>query len=221
MTELLQKIADRPAIDLPDGLHQAAVLLVEGRACTVEIDGLALPARRAAGCLLAPEPGDLVLLSVAEGGAYVLSVLERAAADRPGTLDHAAGLAIEASAGDVTLRAAGTVGLIGGETVHLAGRDLLMQAHTASLTAERSFVRSQDTTLQGDQVSVIAQTIKTLADRSIGSFKSVLRKISGVDHTQASQHSVEATELLSLRGRQSMVTARSDIRIDAERIHIG
>lgn len=230
MTELLAMLAQPAPRDtesaedtVPDGLHHGIVVhpADANGDCAVEIEGPTLAARRAAGCLLAPEPDDLVLLSASGGAIYVLSVLERAAADRPARLDHASGLSIEAARGDIALRAGGTASLIGGRGAHIAAPDLTITARSAALSAERSFVRSQEATLHADRLTVVAELLKTLVDRSIGSFQSVLRKIAGVDHTQAHTHSVDAQELLSLRGRQGMVSARSDMRIDAERIHIG
>ena len=82
-----------PLPTLPAG----RVRLGEGDRCTVtlEDDGTDVVARRAASCLLAPEPGDRVLLTL-QPEPFVLAVLERDA-DRVARLEIEGNAALKAS----------------------------------------------------------------------------------------------------------------------------
>ena len=91
----------------PPALPAGRVRLGEGDRCTVTLDdGSDLVARRAASCLLAPEPGDRVLLTL-QPEPFVLAVLER---------DHDRAARLEVR-GDAVMTTSGELTLEGNEGV--------------------------------------------------------------------------------------------------------
>jgi len=70
-------------------------------------------------------------------------------------------------------------------------------------------------------VTTIAEKIDTVAKTLLQKLKNSIRTIEGVDQTNAQDAITTVRNLYSLRSRQAAILARKDIKIDAERIHMG
>lgn len=228
-TETLQH--DAPAATYAAALAAspapAGATLVEGVVRTVapvwlidtgDGDCSAVPA---ASCLVRPEPGDKVLLCRVGGDrGYILAVLERAAAATPVTVAAPDGLAFEADRGDVTVRAGGNVTLIGTEAMTLATARLTVRATTATIIADEALADAERLTARTGRLTLVAERVDQMVDHLTARFNHVLRLVTGVDRTQATTIAHEAREELSLRGQRAFISAREDVRIDGERIHL-
>ena len=109
---------------VPDGEHASpadasAVLIARnGRDVQISRDGCVSEARVAFGCVVQPEPGDRVLIGMADGTIWVTSVLERSS-DAPMRLWAEGDVSIISMRGDVSLMAARCVNLDAGERAGL------------------------------------------------------------------------------------------------------
>lgn len=205
----------------------AAAALVEGVVRTVapvwlidigDGDCSAVPA---ASCLVRPEPGDKVLLCrVGADRGYILAVLERAAAATPVTVSAPDGLTFEADRGDVSVRAGGAVTLVGTEATTIATAQLTVRAATATMIAEEALADAERLTARTGRLTLVAERVDQMVDHLTARFNHVLRLVTGVDRTQATTIAHEAREELSLRGQRAFISAREDVRIDGERIHL-
>jgi len=153
-------------------------------------------ARRAVSCLVTPVPGDRVLAATAGEQCYVLAVLERA--------DSAAPLAIETE-GDLVLSArrisikAGVFDLVA-EAANLVGHAFNSLFRTSKRVAGTDETIAQSTTVSAhERVSVIA----------------------GSDVHKAGVFSQNIESALAQSAHTAVVTAKTDIRLNAERINVG
>ena len=71
------------------------------------------------------------------------------------------------------------------------------------------------------QVKTIADRVETVAMHWLQKLTHSFRQVEGVDQlkTRDSIHTVE--NLYSMRSRQAAILAKKDIKVDAERIHMG
>lgn len=173
-------------------------------ACEIEHAGGAGRANRAASCVLRPEAGDLVLCAVTDQGLYILAVLERAAAT-PAVWADAAG-------GPVALEAP----------------QLSVRAEDVELAARRARIRIDDFGFVGrvarsvvDSAESVARRLTWAADTVLGRAHTYVRNTAGSDIASAGQITRRAEGTLTQQSRHGIMTAKGEMRIDAERIDMG
>lgn len=200
----------------PAGLAEAKVLSVldevtadaKGRSprptVFLEIDGESKAGRQAASCLLALRPGDLVLCALTPRVTYVLHVLERA------------------EAGPACLSAPDARALV------LKQEHIAIEAEELSASAGRTRVRSADIRVVAktvaavsESVSLVAEWIKRVAGRETVSVADAVHTARGTYTVQAESILQEASAIMSARSELTVIDAKSDVRVNAERISMG
>jgi hypothetical protein len=176
-------------------------------------------ARRAAGCLLAPRPGDLVL--VLEGGAdeerFILSVLDRASG--PSVLEFPGGLEVRAPGGDVLIGSrtfgveASQEAAIASPRLSLAAGDASMRFGVLDLLARKLEAGLEQVTSACDSVRFAASTFWSRIGRSFGSV--------GFALTRAKRMRVEVEGRFGVKSGQASILAKDEVTVDADRINIG
>lgn len=175
--------------------------------------------RRAASCLLAPAPHDLVLVARVGGGGYVLSVLER---------DEAAAARLEVQ-GDLEIRPTGRLQIAAPEGVSLAsGEEVALIAPRVSVRAEEgdfSIARLRhlgaEAIAEIAKVKLTAGTFDAVVERVTSRVKRSFRTVEELDRLKAHRIDYAAEEGLELHGRNAVVTAEELVKLDGEQVHIG
>lgn len=148
-------------------------------------------ARRAAGCLLMPEPGDTVLLYLPATdkatSAYVLSVLER-----------------ESQEGELALP----------EQTAMTARRLELKTESLAMTG-RVLVQTFES------VRNLAGRILERAGQRLGLYGRQIERVSDVQETTAGRVRLSARESLRLRSRNADIRAEQSVIMDAEKLKIG
>jgi hypothetical protein len=173
----------------------AGVLVALDQGCVIE-------ARRAAGCLLRPEPGDTVLVHAPEAGeAYLLCVLEKAA-----------GAAVLDASQDLRIQAAGRLELAAPE-VRLHGKagrfdflglDLLVGALTTKAGSISSVAAAVDSRV-GDLTQTIRLAVRQVETEVVraGGIRQFIR------------------DRFLVRSGQTTIIAQDDVTVDAKKINLG
>lgn len=206
-----------PAIEIEYGTVQSSVedkFIIQ---CQADI----FTARRAFSCVVNPEAGDEVMFSHDSKQNYcILAII-----DRPD--QQCAKLSFP---GDVTIESArGEVSLVGQKGLQFASPEsIALRASKVNVMAARGLINIDDVTLTGEKatshisgLTVFAKSLDTVADRVSQKLKNSFRVIEGVDQTRAGDVLTTIKNLFSLRSRQSAIIAKKDIKIDAQRIHMG
>lgn len=169
-------------------------------------------ARRATGCIVAPAPGDRVLVVLGAGLCHVLTVL-----DRPGE-------------GEATLEAADGRGLtLRGPDIRIeAGRRLVAAAPEVTVETAAARVVAGAATLLGRVVTIVGDGLKAawrrqeiaveLQTQRLGERVTV---VAGADVTEAETSLLTVAGVMTTSVGSAVTTARQDLRFDAERVSIG
>lgn len=187
-------------------------VLVTGKAGMVR-------AQRAASCLLAPQPRDMVLLALLDDGtAWVLAVLRRHA-----DADRAAELRLP-------------------ERTALRARELDIQADGARLAAERLDLRGESLSLAGEAVGItsrlltmggqmlfqgfsvmrtLARSLGEKAARRTGRYGALDEKVDGLARRAAGRAQTAVETSWRLRAENADMRAEKLVDIDADRIKVG
>jgi len=209
----------------PGGISMATVVAcdADGDFCDVTLaDGhRPLRCRRPARCLLLPAPGDTVMVAGPHDDAlYVIAVV--AQADR-----RQATLAVD---GDLRLHSKR-----GGIAIHSAGA-LDLQSDTAvatrapqwSLTAERGQCSVSELDYQGAEVRFsvlvsrfVGHACEVVLDRLHLLTRSSFRITEEVEQVRAGQIDIQASRTLRLHAKNTLVTSKELVKVDAEQIHMG
>ncbi len=177
-------------------------------------------ARKAASCLVAPRPGDLVDLSLVEGGdCWIVAVLER---------DDAASLEL-AVPGDIDLKAGGRVRvgakqgieLVAEESVSVVTGRVEVRSVEVRATFERLNALGKLLHQQIEKVRSVSSTVDVVAERMSQTFERCYRFVGESDTLRARRVDVQAEETLRIHGNNAVVTAEGLVKLDGGQIHMG
>lgn len=176
----------------------------DGAAFAILHRGQSENAMRAFSCLVEPEPGDLVLVSRAEGALWILAVLARrgGAAMRLAMPDGA------------------TIAAEGGR-LNLAAKTLVMQAEDAQLAARSLEVTAGRTDAHLGRVSLLAEAIETIAQRIMGRFRRSYRFIEENEQVRARDIDQRASGHMHIRGDTTTLQGGALVKLQASQIHLG
>jgi hypothetical protein len=177
--------------------------------------------QRAFSCIVEPQAGDSVLFSIDERNqGHILAVLERAGKQST-ALDFPADVTIRADSGRVHVDANKGVGLSSREGIDLLADKVSVHAKTGLLNIANLRTIGQSLVAQIEHVQSYAHTLESVADQLVQKLKNSFRRIEVLDQVKShdSIHTVE--NLYSVKSKQAAILAEKDIKVDAERIHMG
>jgi hypothetical protein len=212
----------RSADQAPEAaLREARVIFIDGADASIRIDGRLLPARIAFSCLVRPAPDDLCLCARLENGDHcILGILERPGSQdmtlsfpADATLASDNGALAFASGKSLTLASDGALTCISDRVVHKSREAVVDYATVVA--------RGEDLKASYTRVTLIGQTISTVARQAIQKFVSYIRHTEEVDQIKAGQMTRGVDGLYALDSKYTMMTSKKDTKIDAERIFMG
>jgi hypothetical protein len=206
-------------------LAGAGTTLETGRVTAVEPTiRVALPmgeveAKRARGCLVEPEVGDVVLCAMLgaspasdAAAVFVLSVLEGSAGASV-KLAAEGDLEIASRAGRVAVKSAVGVEIAGGEVALLGRKGTVAMGELGIL--------GRALRVEVTRAALVAEEVESLCARVLTRARQVLRFVETRDVTRAGSVEVKAQRSLVLRGERCVVAARAVAKVDGEQVHLG
>jgi Protein of unknown function (DUF3540) len=209
-------------LDLREAVQEVgSVARVDGGALWVKGEGFEYKARRASSCLLAPEPGDLVLVaSLPSGACFVVAILERTGATPP-TLTAEGDLTVRLPQGKFVVAAQDGIELVASKAVQIVAGAFQVNAVDGSLVFERLSVLSTFVRAEVERVKTFAGTIDSVVDRVTERVKRVYRTVEEFEQVRAERIDYQAEKTLNLRAENALLTAEQLVKIDGEQIHLG
>lgn len=193
------------------GLVHARVSRIAGSVVEMEIERGILRGRVAFSCLVAPQPGDLVLCDCTDPDcAFILSVLER----MQGTAS------VLQFPGEVVVQAKSTTFLCRDALNFFADRTL-HKSRTAVIDAAEVTATGKELHASFNNIRLIGQMINTMARHMVERVKTYLRQTEDHDQLQAGQMTRKAEGLYCMESHHTVMVSRKDTKIDGERIHMG
>ncbi len=195
------------------GLEEATVESVSESGVLVASPNGIERASTAVSCLVKPCVGDTVLLSrVAPSRLYILAILERSAATGEDVSLEFSGSVSISSAENVTIASKHTK--VAGQELDLVGRDLSFTSNTL-----KSF--SDSTMLSSKTMRFASQTLNVIGQHMSRHLKSFVSMVSDHEVRKAGNVTEQVTEFKLDQSKHSIIDVRKDLKIDAERIHMG
>jgi hypothetical protein len=169
-------------------------------------------ATRAASCLVAPEPGDSVLLCTAGADTFVLAVLVRA---QPSALTIA-----PSDCGELVV-GADVVRLAAGRELQAAAPSIAVHTRTVSIVADVATLLGRLMTVAGQRLRTTVGTQEIAAVTQSSKVGTRVSIVDGADILEAADVSQRVTGTLTSHAGVAVMTAATDIRLDAQRVSVG
>ncbi len=209
-----------------DRLRIGVVRLREGDAFSVAIErepgawhSPELIAPRAASCLLAPEPGNRVLVACAPEP-FILAVLERSE-QATARVEFAGDVAIASRTGHLDLAGPQGVRVTAGKAIALLSKTLSVKTGRAELLADRLTSVVKTAIANVDQLGLVTRSYDLVAERITERAARAYRFIAELDQLRARHFDYRAEHSAQIKGETTVVTARQVIKVDGEQVHIG
>lgn len=177
-------------------------------------------ARRAASCLLEPEPGDQVLVSGRADSIYIIAVLERAG-NAPARLVVDGDASLRASGGSFTLCADKDLCLSTPARLAQDAAELVVQAQRGTLVIGKLKAFGQELCASIGSVKLIGNVLETFVGKLSQFAKNSLRAVEGVDQLRCGSIDYECERTLNLHGREILATADGLVKVDGSQIQLG
>lgn len=218
----------------PSGISMAKVVASHSddrHEVLVAGDSRALACVRAASCLLVPAPGDTVMVagpgdsgnkseSENENELYLIAVVAQADA-RQAVLAVNGDLTLASRHGAVAVRSAGALELQSDTAVATRAPEWQLnaergQCHVASLDYQGAEVRFSVLVSR-----VVGRACEVVLDRLHLLTRSSFRLTEDVEQVRAGQIDMQASGTLRLHAKNTLVTSKELVKVDAEQIHMG
>jgi len=188
---------------------------------TVESHCATYEARRAVSCLIAPQQNDKVLLAGNfSEGLYILSVLEREAGQDQ-TVSFQGDVAFSVKNGRLTINSEEGIRLTSAGNINLASPELNVHSLKSEVHIHHLIFSGSFWAGKVEKIRMAVTVFDAFIERLTQKIKRSYRTVEQIDRLRAGRLDYLVEKLLSLRGKYSMLTAKEDIKIDAERIHMG
>lgn len=171
-------------------------------------------------CLVTPEAGDKVLINVAGKENHILAIVERPQSNDM-KLGFSGNVSMEAASGDIKLTAAKSVSVVSGEQATIASADLKVSALKTQIHSDKMAVSGDELNSQWREITSVSQAVNMIVDRLTQRLKNCFKRVEGVEQKTSQNYLQTIDKTMSIRSRDAMVTARKDVKIDGERIHMG
>ena len=206
----------------PEVAYQAAgrITRAQGALFTVLSGSAEYDACRATSCLLEPQEGDTVLLSIVPGRrTYVVAVLEREA--EGGRLAFDGDTELQVRNGTLVLAAGDGIDLVSTGAVRVTSDEVKITTRAADVVLDQLGLVGGAVQANVQRVKVVAETIDQAADRVVQRLKRAYRFVAEMDQTRAQRIELSAEKSLNLHAENAVVTARELVKVDGSQIHMG
>jgi len=177
-------------------------------------------ARTAFSCLVAPVVGDIVLVNQSANAYHVLAVLERSA-EQDMTLSFPANVKMQATQGKLDLISTEDISLLTSAETHLIASKLNMTSGNMDVTTGKLTSRTKEVESHSQSVKLYTDIINTVAKQITQRTEILVRWVEGVETLNIGNLIQTVRKNYTSHSHQAVITARKDMRIDGERIHMG
>lgn len=191
-----------------------------GRDFMVHSERGVLRATLAFSCLVTPEAGDRVLINACLNESHIIAIIERKHANDM-KLAFPGNVAMEAKAGDINLTTANKISLTSAQSTQISSATLAVNVLNANVRAEKLSISGDSVTSQWRDVTSISDAMNLIVERMSQRFKNSFKQVEGVEQKNSQNYLQNVNQTLSVRSRDAVITARKDVKIDGERIHMG
>lgn len=198
----------------------ARVKAVTDNAIVIDTDNGIINARRAFSCIVAIEVDDIVLVSQMRSVCYVLSILERPESDAL-AIDFDGDVTMKTRAGKMDLQSAKGINLASATGASITATKLNFTSPEIGLHAKSVDANVNDVTARSNNIRLNTGVLDVVASQISQKTDILVRWVENVETLSIGNLIQKVRKNMTSHSDQAVITASKDMRIDAERIHMG
>lgn len=172
-------------------------------------------------CVVKPQVDDKVMyVREPDGNCYILAILERNVRSET-IMSFPGDMTIETTKGHVSIAGNAGINLSTDTTIDIHSSDINVSASKGRLNVSETHATGDTFSGRLNRVQLISESIDTVAKRATQRLKTCYRWVEQIEQTTAGQLIQKVNNLFSVRARQTAITAKEDVKVDGERIHLG
>lgn len=177
--------------------------------------------KKAVSCLVEPGKGSRVLMAGYPGGdCYILSVLEYGI-DNKCSIQFDGDVELITKNGQFQIAAQKGIDMVTADTINMVSSGLKVHSSRAEITISRLLYMGSSMFAQISKIKILATTIDSTIRRLTQKLMRSYRTVDDIDQIKAGKIDYNAENVMSLRGKYSLFTAKKDVKIDGKMIHMG
>lgn len=177
-------------------------------------------AKQAFSCVINPEIGDRVLVNQCDGECYILAIVDRPTNDDM-TIAFPGNAKMVAKEGDLELISGESCKITSAYRTDITTASVNINVLESNVVTEQANIRGNKLTNQWLETNMFSKAINVVTDVVTQKIKNSFKTVDGVEQKKSVNFLQNVTKTLSIRSRDSVFTARKDVKIDGERIHMG
>lgn len=201
-------------------VSEALVVAREGSMVVIRADGRVSRAKQAAGCLLAPEEGDRVLVAWLGEERFVLSVLEREGS-APSRVEVDGDLELRVPRGRFTVASQDGIDLTTAGETSLTSRVLSLHALEGNVLIDKLRALGSSLTGEVSRMRLVAESVDSIVERVHQRWKRAYRFIEEREQVKAGHLDYRAEQTARIHAENTVVTADDLVKLDGKQVHIG
>ena len=199
-------------------IETARIKYMQNKHCVLQSDQGIHHAEVAASCLLMPATGDLVLICTSPDSTFVLSILQQATENAKITISGDLDIDVK---GQATLRSRSDFNIVSEKTLQHSSKNLAQISDHHSVTTEQLNVSTFKAAISAKDAQVHAEQCHCFIDRLYHKADQVMRWVETIETAHIGNLVQSVKHTWNARSRQTIITAKEDVKVDAQRIHMG
>lgn len=177
--------------------------------------------RRAISCLVEPLAGDTVLVAGdPDNQLFVTAVLQRA--DTSSIRISVEGdLTVGVSKGRFSVAAVHGIDLVSAGEMTMTSSGLTVNASKGNIFIDQLSYLGRLIFVEADKIKLIGRFFDAVLERISHKVKRSYRIVEEIDQVRSNVIDYRASKNMSLRGQNTLVTAKDLVKIDSDQIHLG
>ncbi|KUJ95091.1 MAG: Uncharacterized protein XD41_1898 [Desulfonauticus sp. 38_4375] len=217
----MKNIAKKLDLDQP-WLEYGNIVAFKNQQWIVKTNNGEIQTKKSISCLIKPEIGDKVLISIdSQGESFILSVLDRAKENKDINLNFQGNVNIESRSGKINLIAKNDISLASQNNLTLASNIFFISSHKGDINIQSLAFTGKKIKASLKKIKMVCisveQVIERLTQKLINSFKFV--KEHNEVQSNSSRYLVEETLIMHSKNATHM--SEEIITINGEQVHLG
>lgn len=214
----MKQVTRFAAVDTANNIDKATVKAVNNQLFLVTSSQGIQNAKVAASCLITPETGDTVMICTLSGECFITAVLEKQ--NQMHHIRVQGDLKLEAS-GTTTLSSEVAINQVSPGKISVTASTIQQTSKEQQVTSQSLNMHTQEGRLQAKNIHVVAEQSNTMIDRCFQKADQVMRWVETIETLNIGNWVQNIKGTLNSRAQNQIMTAKSDVKVDAERIHMG
>ena len=210
-----------PGTDDECSMIKATIKSTGGSSIVLDTRDGIVTAERAFSCIVEPETGDQVLVNKSGNQYHVLSILSRPTGSKNTCLSFEGDMTIRVPHGDAGIISNNNIDLIASKTLRTAAGNTQFLSKKMTIATKALMAKADDVEAHSTQIKLFSKSIDTIASRISQRTDVLMRWVENVETLNIGNMIQNIRNTKICHAKQTIMTAKQDMRIDAERIHMG